>query len=121
MTIQQHNTHINKSETTKIIFTPNASKQCLFLIYNSGNKGIRLSIKKSGCAGFRYVMELTKEKKNGEIELLNDNIKIFIKKETFLKINGLKIDFIQNGLNKIFKFYNTKKTEYCGCGESFVI
>ncbi len=33
--------------------------------------------------------------------------------------NGTKWDYVQEGLNQLFKFHNPKAQNECGCGESF--
>ncbi|QCI19702.1 MAG: iron-sulfur cluster assembly accessory protein [Buchnera aphidicola (Brevicoryne brassicae)] len=118
----------NKNKWKGISITENAIKQILFLINShSDNKGIRLGIKKSGCAGFRYTMkliktsELKKEKNKEEITFFYKNILIYISSKEMPFLEGIKIDFIKNNINKIFKFYNPKLEKFCGCGESFSI
>lgn len=123
------NTHI--PETTKwkeISITNKAKQQILYLMsLNPENKGIRLSVKKSGCAGFRYSMKFIKNQKI--IQENNQKDKIFYCEDILIHIswkeiiffNGIKIDFINDKINKVFKFYNPKIKKFCGCGESFSI
>lgn len=118
----------NKNEWKGFSITDNAIKQILFLINShTDNKGIRLGIKKSGCAGFRYTMELIKKSELKQEKIKKKKhllIKIFssvflLKEMPFLE--GIKIDFIKNHINRVFKFYNPKLEKFCGCGESFSI
>ncbi|WP_295164773.1 iron-sulfur cluster assembly accessory protein [uncultured Buchnera sp.] len=109
-----------------IEITKKALKQILFLISNnSENKGIRIGTKKSGCAGFRYTMELVKDKE--VIENKNDiifyykNVLVYISLKEAPLLNGIKIDFIKDSINEVFKYYNPKIEKFCGCGESFSI
>lgn len=123
---QQKNTYLfNQSQWKEITITPNAIKQILFLINtNAENKGIKLIVKKSGCAGFRYVMELINKEiseKKDNIVFFYKNILIQISKKDIPFLEGITIDFVQNNINKVFKFYNPKLEKFCGCGESFSI
>ncbi|CAL4326184.1 iron-sulfur cluster assembly accessory protein [Buchnera aphidicola] len=118
----------NKNVWKKISITDSAVKQILFLINKDpNNKGIKLGIKKSGCAGFRYTMKLIKHSdlnKNNDIKeiiFFYKSILIYISSKEISFLEGLKIDFIENNINKIFKFYNAKLETFCGCGESFSI
>ncbi|QCI22006.1 iron-sulfur cluster assembly accessory protein [Buchnera aphidicola] len=118
----------NKNEWKGFSITDNAIKQILFLINShTDNKGIRLGIKKSGCAGFRYTMELIKkselkqEKNKEEKTFTYKNIFICISSKEMPFLEGIKIDFIKNHINRVFKFYNPKLEKFCGCGESFSI
>ncbi|QCI17532.1 iron-sulfur cluster assembly accessory protein [Buchnera aphidicola (Acyrthosiphon lactucae)] len=123
------NTYLTKKSIYKnITITEDAMKQILFLInLNTDNIGIRLSIKKSGCAGFRYTMNLVKssefkkEKNEKEISFFYKNILVYIFSKDIPFLEGVKIDFITSNINKIFKFYNAKLDKFCGCGESFSI
>lgn len=116
----------NKYQGIKI--TEDAMKQILFLIsLHPDNKGIRLGIKKSGCAGFRYTMKLVKNKEleqegdEQETIFFQEKVLIIIFKKDIFLLDGVKIDFVKNNINKIFKFYNSKLEKFCGCGESFSI
>ncbi|CAL4042382.1 iron-sulfur cluster assembly accessory protein [Buchnera aphidicola] len=103
-----------------IHLTKNALMQISYLIgKNPKNKGIRIKIKKSGCAGFRIVMELAQEKQKEEIEFLKNGATLFISKKILTILEGMEIDFVTKGLNQIFQFKNYNTKNYCGCGESF--
>lgn len=123
----QENTYLfDQYQWKGIEITTSAIKQILFLMnFNTENKGIKLSIKKSGCAGFRYIMELINTQKilekEDNIVFLYKNILIQISKKDIPFLDGVKIDFIKSNLNKVFKFYNPKLEKFCGCGESFSI
>ncbi|CAL4319366.1 HesB/IscA family protein [Buchnera aphidicola] len=111
-----------KNSWKKIIITDHAIKQIIFLIHsNANNKGIRIGIKKSGCAGFRYTMELVKKEKKEDLIFSINNILVYINSKHISLIEGVKIDFIQNNINKVFKFNNKKFENLCGCGDSFSI
>ncbi|QFQ31968.1 iron-sulfur cluster assembly accessory protein [Buchnera aphidicola] len=124
---KQVNTYsFNEDSWKGIKITKCAVKQILLLISrDKKNKGIKLSIKKSGCAGFRYTMELTNDEKKisaeNNIIFSYENILIQISKKDMPFLEGVKIDFIQSNINKVFKFYNSKLEKFCGCGESFSI
>lgn len=126
---KQINTYLpNQNEWKKISITDSAIKQILFLInLDSNNEGIKLGIKKSGCAGFRYTMKLVKnsklkkEKDKNTISFFYKKILIYISLKEMPFLEGIKIDFVKNNINKIFKFYNSKLDNFCGCGESFSI
>jgi Fe-S cluster assembly protein SufA len=34
-------------------------------------------------------------------------------------VDGTVVDYVSEGVNKLFKFDNPRATDACGCGESF--
>ncbi|QCI20861.1 iron-sulfur cluster assembly accessory protein [Buchnera aphidicola (Hyperomyzus lactucae)] len=129
MNTDKINTYAPKKNQWKgVLISQDALKQISFLInLNSDNKGIRLGIKKSGCAGFRYTMklvktsELTQANDEKEIVFFYKNILIYISSKEIPFLEGVRIDFVKDNINQVFKFYNSKLENFCGCGESFSI
>ena len=105
-----------------ITITDNAMKRFKEnLSKNPDAMGLRISVKSTGCNGYSYVLdyasevnELDKVYKVSEVSILIDN-------ESMPFIKGTEIDFIDEGLNQVFKFKNPNATGECGCGESFSI
>ena len=93
--------------------------------YLSKNKepiGVRLSVKKTGCSGFSYVVDYVKEAKVGDSVLdLSTEYQVFIDKASTPFLNGMHVDYVKQGLNFKFIFNNPNQTGQCGCGESFTI
>lgn len=119
---------LNQNKWKGIKITENAIKQILFLIStNPKNKGIRIGTKKSGCAGFKYTMELVKKNETIKQDNQNDmifyykNILVYISLKEIPFLSGIKIDFVKDNINEVFKYYNKKIETFCGCGESFSI
>ncbi|CAL4042181.1 Protein SufA [Buchnera aphidicola (Tetraneura ulmi)] len=112
-------TILNKTNNQYIKITKNAEKQIKKLIFKKKNIGIRINIKKSGCAGFKYYLEKIKKTKKKDLIFNYSNFIICIPIENISIINGLKIDYKKEGINKIFKFKHPKIENFCGCGKSF--
>ncbi|CAL4319418.1 Protein SufA [Buchnera aphidicola (Mindarus abietinus)] len=105
-----------------IKITNAAEKQIKFLIKkNPLGKGIRINLKKTGCAGFKYILEIAKNKKEKEIFFLKNGFNIFIPIKIIPFLINTKIDFVKEGMNQVFKFKNSKIKKFCGCGESFTL
>ncbi|MGK2896950.1 MAG: iron-sulfur cluster assembly accessory protein [Candidatus Makana argininalis] len=106
----------------KIIITNSAAKQINFLTTKDNSMiGLRLLLKKSGCAGFKYILRKVKiiNKKDQIYE--KKGAKIFVSSKILYLINGTEIDYVKEKLNEEFKFNNPKANHYCGCGKSFGI
>ncbi len=85
-------------------------------------KGILLGIKKSGCSGFKYDLQLAKKLDGKEKTIqLSDDITLYVTSEALPYVNGTQIDYTKVGLNSSMVFNNPNAKDECGCGESFNI
>ena len=92
------------------------------LLKNPTMQGIRLSIKKSGCSGFKYDIEFVAAATEGDqIIQVADDVKLFVPAEAAAFVQGTVIDFSKEGLNSTIKFNNPNAKDLCGCGESFSV
>ncbi|MFI4853313.1 MAG: iron-sulfur cluster assembly accessory protein [Candidatus Makana argininalis] len=107
---------------TKIVITNAAAKQINFLSKKDYSMiGLRILLKKSGCAGFKYILKKVKIiKKNDKIYEKN-GAKIFVSSKILFLINGTEIDYVKKKTKEEFKFNNPQANYYCGCGKSFGI
>ena len=83
--------------------------------------GLRISIKSTGCNGYSYVLDYAWEVADDDNVLNVSDISIVVDSESMTLIKGTEIDFIDEGLNQVFKFKNPNATGECGCGESFSV
>jgi Fe-S cluster assembly protein SufA len=88
-------------------------------IEKTHSQAIRLSMKESGCTGFRYVIEETENQKGSDIEQqLGNGVRLFIDPSFVGSFQGTVIDFKQEGLNQNLVIENPNVKDECGCGES---
>jgi len=93
-----------------------------YLAKKSESKGIRFSVKKTGCSGLSYVIDYVSEPSPEDIVLpLNDRYLICLDKKSHPFLNGIEVDYVKQGLNYQFVFNNPNQTGQCGCGESFTV
>lgn len=103
-----------------ILLSDNAVQQITKLMQQDPQvKGLQLGVKQSGCAGFAYVLDLTREPADDDLLFERDGAKLYVPLKAMPFIDGTKVDFVREGLNQIFKFNNPKAQHACGCGESF--
>jgi len=89
---------------------------------NQDAKGIVLGVKKSGCSGFKYDLQLLTNLEGGEkVFELADDVTLYVTAEALPYVNGTEIDYTKEGLNSTMKFNNPNAKDECGCGESFNI
>jgi iron-sulfur cluster assembly protein len=80
--------------------------------------GIRIGVKKGGCAGMEYTVDLATEARSGEDVVERDGAKVFVAPEAVLFLLGTEMDFEVTKLRTGFTFRNPNQTSACGCGES---
>ncbi len=103
-----------------LTITSSAAKQINQLIANNETlQGMLLSVKKSGCAGFAYDLAFAKIGESYDFVYENEGAKVFVPENAMPYVDGTKVDYVNEGINKVFKFDNPKATNACGCGESF--
>jgi iron-sulfur cluster assembly protein len=84
----------------------------------SGAEGIRVSIKKGGCAGMEYAIDLATEVNPKDDRIERDGAVVFVAPEAVLYLLGTEMDYEVTKLRSGFTFNNPNQTSSCGCGES---
>jgi len=90
------------------------------LASDTAASGIVLGVKKSGCSGFKYDLQLMRDVQDNEKTFqVADDVVLFVTAEALPYVNGTEIDYETNGLNSTMVFNNPNAKDECGCGESF--
>ncbi|MFK8012542.1 MAG: HesB/IscA family protein [Marinicellaceae bacterium] len=90
-----------------------------FIVKDPSAIGFKINIKKTGCSGWGYEVEMPHELKEQDVVCEDKGIKLIADKDTLEIIKGTVIDFQQQGVNHVFVYKNPNATGECGCGESF--
>lgn len=80
--------------------------------------GIRVGIKKGGCAGMEYTIDLVREPDARDDKIERDGARVYIAPEAVLFLLGTEMGFETTTLRSGFTFHNPNQTSACGCGES---
>jgi iron-sulfur cluster assembly protein len=80
--------------------------------------GIRVGVKKGGCAGMSYTMDLADEVKELDEVIEDQGVKILVAPADLMFLLGTRLDFETNKLSSSFTFQNPNQISACGCGES---
>jgi iron-sulfur cluster assembly protein len=83
--------------------------------------GLRLSVKKTGCSGFAYVVNYADEIGADDVVFEDQGVKVIVDRDSLGYIDGTEVDFVKQGLNEAFRFRNPNVKGECGCGESFTV
>lgn len=83
-----------------------------------GAKGVRVGIKKGGCAGMEYTVDLVTEPDGKDDHVERDGANVYVAPEAALFLLGTEMDFEITKLRSGFVFRNPNQSSACGCGES---
>ena len=84
-------------------------------------EGIRIGVKKGGCAGMEYTVDLVRESPPADDVVDVGGAKVFVNPQATLFLLGTEMDFEVTKLRTGFVFRNPNQTSACGCGESVEI
>jgi len=83
-----------------------------------GAHGIRVGIKKGGCAGMEYTVDLVTEPSPKDDHVEHNGAHVYVAPEAALFLLGTEMDFEVTRLRTGFVFNNPNQSSACGCGES---
>jgi iron-sulfur cluster assembly protein len=101
-----------------VTLTPVAARQIARLMEKQGSKGLRIGVKKGGCAGMEYTMDYVAEVNPLDEIVEQDGARVLIAPMAQMFLIGTQIDYETGLLEAGFKFSNPNVAEACGCGES---
>jgi len=101
-----------------VTLTPAAVKQITTLMARDNAQGLRVGVKKGGCAGMEYTMEYVSEVDPNDEVVEQDGARVLIAPMAQMFLFGTEIDYEKGLLESGFKFRNPNVSEACGCGES---
>jgi iron-sulfur cluster assembly protein len=101
-----------------ISMTPAAATQIARLMGKGNTKGLRIGVKKGGCAGMEYTMEYVAEVDPLDEVVEQDDARVMIAPMAQMFLFGTEIDYEVSLLESGFKFRNPNVVDACGCGES---
>lgn len=105
-----------------ITITPAANQRMRhFLAQTPTAAGVRFGVKRTGCSGFAYVVDLAEAVGADDRLVEIDGVSVVVDNKSLPLVEGTVIDFQRQGLNASFVFHNPNATGECGCGESFTV
>jgi len=101
-----------------VTITPKAAAQICKLMLQAGHAGLRIGVKKGGCAGMEYTMEYVDQHDSNDEVVEQDGATVMIAPMAQMFLFGTEIDYEVSLLEAGFKFNNPNVSDACGCGES---
>jgi iron-sulfur cluster assembly protein len=105
-----------------VTVTPSAAAQIARLMARGNSAGLRIGVKKGGCAGMEYTMDYVAEAEANDevVEVPHEGAvaRVLIAPMAQMFLFGTEIDYETSLLESGFKFRNPNVVDACGCGES---
>ena len=101
-----------------VTLTDRATAQIVKLMEKEGHSGLRIGVKKGGCAGMEYTMEYVAEQDPNDEVVEQNGARVMIAPMAQMFLFGTEIDYEVSLLESGFKFNNPNVADACGCGES---
>ncbi len=83
--------------------------------------GLRVGVKKGGCAGMEYTFEVAREAAKGDEVVTEKGATVIVDGKAVLFLLGTELDFRTDRFSSTFVFNNPNQVSACGCGESVEI
>ncbi len=80
--------------------------------------GLRVGIKKGGCAGMEYTMEHAAEVRPSDEVVEDKGATVLVDPAAVLFLLGSEMDYVVDKMSSRFVFKNPNQVSACGCGES---
>ena len=101
-----------------VSITDKAATQIAKLMAKDDTQGLRIGVKKGGCAGMEYTMEYVTEVDPMDEVVEQDGARVMIAPMAQMFLFGTEIDYEISLLEAGFKFRNPNVMDACGGGES---
>lgn len=102
-----------------LTFTDAAARRLAELSSRNPEKaGLRIGVKKGGCAGMEYTLEWADQVGSMDEVVEDKGARVLIDPKAVLYLLGTEMDWKVDKLSSQFVFNNPNQKGSCGCGES---
>ena len=98
-----------------------AARVSALMSQKPGIKGLRIGVKKGGCAGMEYTMSWAAEVGKFDEVVEDKGAVVLIDPAAVMYLLGTEMDFKTDKLSSQFVFNNPNQKSACGCGESVTL
>ncbi len=84
----------------------------------SPRAGLRLAVRRGGCAGWQYEMNVADPEPGDEV-VESGAARVIVAADSLDRLRGCEIDYSNDLTDAGFKIHNPQAARSCGCGTSF--
>ena len=81
--------------------------------------GLRVFVSPGGCSGLSYGMSLEEKADEGDFEVSQEGLHIFVDEFSANYVKGAQIDYVKGLMGAGFTVQNPNAKKSCACGQSF--
>jgi iron-sulfur cluster assembly accessory protein len=86
----------------------------------SPQSGLRLAVRRGGCAGWQYEMQVGEPEEN-DLIVESGTARVIVAADSIKRLDGCEVDYTDDLSDAGFKVHNPQAARSCGCGTSFEI
>ncbi|MCP5544622.1 MAG: iron-sulfur cluster assembly accessory protein [Akkermansiaceae bacterium] len=104
-----------------ISLTPRAAEELGKLLEQratSSDSGLRLAVRRGGCAGWQYEMQVA-EPAPEDVIIDSEGARVIVASDSVERLRGCEIDYVDDLSDSGFRVNNPRAARSCGCGTSF--
>lgn len=107
-------------DLTTITMTKRAAEKFREILKEEGKEGwaLRLSDRPGGCSGFEYILDFSKQAKEGDFVFSSEGVNIHVGEHFIERLLGCEVDYVDGLQGAGFKVTNPNVRSSCGCGKS---
>lgn len=84
----------------------------------SPESGLRLAVRRGGCAGWQYEMNVA-DPEPGDVVVESGGARLIVAGDSTERLKGCEVDYSDDLTDAGFKVLNPNAARSCGCGTSF--
>ena len=84
----------------------------------SAQSGLRLAVRRGGCAGWQYEMNVAEPEPGDEV-IAAGSARVIVAADSAERLHGCEVDYSSDLTDAGFKINNPNAARSCGCGTSF--
>ncbi len=111
-------THRERPKVVTLTDAAAARIRAIMAQKGEGVAGLKIGVKKGGCAGMEYTMSWADSVGKFDEVVEQDGARLIIDPSAVLYLLGTEMDFKADKLSAGFVFNNPNQQSACGCGES---
>lgn len=103
-----------------VTVTDAAARRSREILDRSGALGLRVTVQSSGCDGFLALMDLAESGGEGEIEIEDNGVRLYVDVASMLRLPGATLDHRDTPHGAEFVWSHPSSERGCACAEEDV-